>query len=224
VEQSCSEAETRFDRLETLTEKVHREVGESKAALSRVVVCGMSTTAELNGIQIGIEELGPRIDQLGVASREMHLKMDGLRDRMTSTQSIAATQLELAVRHESSVTREEILALRSDVLSVMTGTQARLSNAGQTSTVRLSDADKADLVTQLRRELMSCPGTFEGCVRLFDVSGKLAASHSPAFPTMPLPPTSETKIDRIWTLLFQVRIQGKTRSYVSTKQAQGTIV
>jgi hypothetical protein len=85
------------------------------------------------------------------------MKVDGLCDRITSTQSNVASQLELTVRHESSATREVILALQNAITPAVTGKQPRLSSLDQAVTVRLSDADKADLAALFRRELVSRP-------------------------------------------------------------------
>jgi len=157
VEQSRSEAETRFDRLETHTEDVHRESSDVKSNITQVLICSTSTTAQLNAIRSRVEELGTKIDQLGASSQEAHMRVDNLCDRITSTQSNVASQLELTVRHESSATREEIIALRNAIILAMTGKQPGLSSVDLAVIVRLSDADKADLEAQLRLELMSRP-------------------------------------------------------------------
>ena len=87
------------------------------------------------------------------------MKVDGLGERFISTQSKIASQLELTVRQESSATKEELLELRNAVMPVIMGIQTKLSSLDRAAASRLSDGDKADLVTQLRRELISHPGT-----------------------------------------------------------------
>jgi hypothetical protein len=159
VEQSRSETKIRFDSLQSLTEDVHREFREIKSDAAQALTCCTTNATQLNGIGSGIEEIGPKMDQLGKSSQEMHMKVDGLGDRIISTQSKIASQLELMTRQESSVTKEELLDLRNAVMPVITGIQTKLSNLDRAVAYRLSDGDKADLVTQLRRELMSHPST-----------------------------------------------------------------
>jgi hypothetical protein len=100
------------------------------------------------------------MDELGISSHEVHMKVDGLGERFISTQSKIASQLELTVRQESSATKEELLELRNAIMPVIMGIQNKLSSLDRAAASRLSDGEKADLVTQLRRELISHPGTF----------------------------------------------------------------
>jgi hypothetical protein len=113
VEQSRSETETRFDSLETLTECVHRELREAKSHTAQALICSTANAAQLDRIGSRIEEIpvGPKMDELGISSHEMHMKVDGLGERFISTQSKIASQLELTVRQESSATKEELLEL-----------------------------------------------------------------------------------------------------------------
>lgn len=159
VEQSRSETETRFDSLETLTEGVHSELREAKSHAAQAQICSTANAAQLDRIGSRIEEIGPKMDELGASSHEVHMKVDGLGERVISTQSKIASQLELTVRQESSATKEELLELRNAVMPVIMGIQTKLSSLDRAAASRLSDGDKADLVTQLRRELMSHPGT-----------------------------------------------------------------
>jgi methyl-accepting chemotaxis protein len=91
VEQSRSETKIRFDSLQSLTEDVHREFREIKSDAAQALTCCTTNATQLNGIGSGIEEIGPKMDQLGKSSQEMHMKVDGLGDRIISTQSKIAS-------------------------------------------------------------------------------------------------------------------------------------
>jgi chromosome segregation ATPase len=130
VEQSRSETKIRFDSLQSLTEDVHREFREVKSDAAQALICCTANATQLNKIGSGIEEIGPKMGQLGKSSQEMHMKVDGLGDRIISTQSKIASQLELMARQESSVTKQELLELRNAVMPVITGIHTKLSSLG----------------------------------------------------------------------------------------------
>lgn len=130
VESCRSAGETVKIELQTLSNSVQH-----------ISSTGASTAVQLDNVSTMMDDLATKTASLAITMGGFDTTVQSLDSNLTS---------------EARATREEIIALRNDILPLILGQKSRPSNlVDNGATVKLSDLDKADLTNLIRQTLLS---------------------------------------------------------------------